>query len=46
MAAVGLGTSLRRLRSLGLKPLCVGFAAATLVGGVSLLLVKLLGRFF
>jgi uncharacterized integral membrane protein (TIGR00698 family) len=42
MAAVGLGTGLAKLRGLGIKPLSVGFAAALLVGGVSIILIKLL----
>jgi uncharacterized integral membrane protein (TIGR00698 family) len=42
MAAVGLGTGLAKLRGLGVKPLSVGFAAALLVGGVSVALIKLL----
>ncbi len=41
MAAVGLGTSVAQLKSLGFKPLLVGLAAALLVGGVSLTLIKL-----
>lgn len=41
MAAVGLGTSLQRLRKLGIKPLCVGFAAALFVGGASMVMLKL-----
>ena len=44
MAAVGLGTSLARLKSLGPKPLFVGFLAALLVGGVSASLIAVLGR--
>ena len=36
MASVGLGTNLKRLRTLGLKPSLVGLAAALIVGGVSL----------
>ncbi len=36
MAGVGLGTSLKRLRGLGLKPFYVGFAAAVAVGMLSL----------
>jgi uncharacterized integral membrane protein (TIGR00698 family) len=36
MAGVGLGTSLRRMRGLGLKPFYVGFAAAAAVGMLSL----------
>ncbi len=42
MASVGLGTNLRRLRSLGLKPLGVGLAAALTVGGVSAGLIHVL----
>ena len=42
MAAVGLGTGLAKLRGLGWKPFSVGFAAAVLVGVVSVLLIKLL----
>ncbi|HJO25392.1 MAG: putative sulfate exporter family transporter [Myxococcota bacterium] len=40
MAAVGLGTDLSRLRTLGLRPLAVGFAAAVTVGAVSALLIR------
>jgi len=36
MAGVGLGTSLKRIRGLGLKPFYVGFAAAVAVGVLSL----------
>jgi len=35
MASVGLGTNLKRLRSLGLKPLVAGLAAALIVGAVA-----------
>ncbi len=42
MASVGLGTNLKRLRSLGLKPLAAGLAAALIVGGVSAGLIHLL----
>jgi len=41
MGAIGLGTSLTKLRTLGIKPLLVGLAAAVLVGGVSLILIRL-----
>jgi len=41
MAAVGLGTSLERLRRLGLRPLAVGLAAALAVGGMSAVLIRL-----
>ncbi len=40
MAAVGLGTNLKRLRSLGLRPLIVGLVAALSVGAVSAVLVR------
>jgi uncharacterized integral membrane protein (TIGR00698 family) len=42
MASVGLGTSLTRLRGLGLRPLMVGLVAALLVGGVSYSMIRLL----
>lgn len=42
MAAVGLSTSVRRLRILGLRPLAVGMAAAACVGVVSVALIHLL----
>jgi uncharacterized integral membrane protein (TIGR00698 family) len=42
MAAVGLGTSLRRLRVLGFRPLGVGLVAAVCVGSVSILLIRVL----
>lgn len=43
MAGVGLGTSMTRLRSLGIKPFVVGLAAALGVGMVSVGLVLVLG---
>jgi uncharacterized integral membrane protein (TIGR00698 family) len=43
MAAVGLGTGLAKLKNLGLKPFSVGFAAAVIVGVVSVTLIKLMG---
>jgi uncharacterized integral membrane protein (TIGR00698 family) len=42
MASVGLGTNLARLRTLGLRPLGVGLAAALIVGVVSAGMVRLL----
>jgi uncharacterized integral membrane protein (TIGR00698 family) len=42
MASVGLGTNLKRLRGLGLKPLVAGLAAAVIVGGVAAGLIHLL----
>jgi uncharacterized integral membrane protein (TIGR00698 family) len=44
MASIGLGTSIKRLRILGLRPLVAGLFAAALVGGVSVVLVKWLGN--
>ena len=40
MAAVGLGTSLRGLKRIGLKPLAIGLFSALLVSGVSILLIR------
>jgi uncharacterized integral membrane protein (TIGR00698 family) len=42
MAAIGLGTNLRTLRGLGLRPLAVGFAAALTTGAVAAALIALL----
>ena len=42
MAAVGLGTSIKGLKAIGLKPLGAGLVAALLVGGVSIALISLL----
>jgi len=42
MAAVGLGTSIKGLRAIGLKPLAVGLFSALLVGLVSFTLVSVL----
>lgn len=42
MAAVGLGTSVKGLREIGLKPLGVGLFSALLVGFVSYLLISIL----
>lgn len=42
MASVGLATSLRRLRSLGLRPLGAGLSAALCVGLVGFLLIRLI----
>jgi len=41
MAAVGLGTSIAGLRSIGLKPLAVGLFSAIVVGAVSVTLITL-----
>lgn len=42
MASVGLGTSIKGLRVIGLKPLGVGLFSAVLVGAVSISLIQLL----
>ena len=42
MAAVGLGTSIKGLVGIGLKPLAMGLVAALLVGGVSASMITLL----
>jgi uncharacterized integral membrane protein (TIGR00698 family) len=42
MASVGLGTDIRELLKIGLKPLAMGLVAALLVGGVSASLIMLL----
>ena len=42
MAAVGLGTSIKGLKDIGLRPLGAGLVAAVLVGGVSITLISLL----
>ena len=45
MAGVGLGTSFRNMKGLGIKPFYVGLFAAMMVGVVAIALVFLLGRF-
>ena len=42
MAAVGLGTSIKGLKDIGLKPLGVGLFSALLVGVVSISLISIL----
>ena len=42
MASVGLGTSIKGLKDIGLKPLGAGLIAAVLVGGVSISLITVL----
>lgn len=41
LAAIGLGTSFLQIRNLGFRPLVIGFAAATLVGAVSVGLIQI-----
>ncbi len=43
MAGVGLGTSFKQLRTLGLRPFYVGFGAAIVVGALSLAGIAVLG---
>ena len=45
MAAVGLNTSLTRLKGLGWKPCAVGLIAAVLVGLVSFTLIQVMSGF-
>lgn len=45
LAGVGLSTRFKTLKRLGIKPFLTGLAAAVIVGGVSFLLISLLGRF-
>ena len=45
MAGVGLGTHLKTLKGLGIKPFYVGLFASVVVGAASALAVFLLGRF-
>ena len=45
MAGVGLGTSFKSMKGLGIKPFYVGLFAATMVGVTAIIVVFLLGRF-
>jgi uncharacterized membrane protein YadS len=45
MAGVGLSTSFRSMKGLGIKPFLVGLFAATMVGVVAFIMVLSLGRF-
>lgn len=45
MAGVGLGTSFKSMKGLGIKPFYVGLFAAVLVGVVAIIMVFLLGRY-
>ncbi len=45
LAGVGLSTSFRTLKGLGIKPFLVGLGAALTVGIVSFLAISLLGTF-
>jgi uncharacterized integral membrane protein (TIGR00698 family) len=45
MASVGLSTSFKAMKGLGIKPFCVGLFAATMVGAAAIIMVFILGRF-
>lgn len=45
LAGVGLSTSFKILKGLGIKPFVVGLAAALVVGGISITAIWLLGAF-
>jgi hypothetical protein len=45
MAGVGLGTSFRNMKGLGIKPFYVGLFSATMVGITAIIMVFLLGRY-
>jgi len=45
LAGVGLSTDFRAFRGLGIKPFLVGFGAAVAVGGISYVVISLLGSF-
>ena len=45
LAGVGLSTRFGKLKELGFKPFLAGLVAAVVVGGVSYLLISMLGRF-
>ena len=45
MAGVGLSSSFKAMKGLGIKPFYVGLFAATMVGAAALIMILLLGRF-
>ena len=45
MAGVGLGTSFKSMKGLGIKPFYIGLFAAVLVGVVAITMIFLLGSF-
>jgi len=45
MAGVGLGTSFKSMKGLGIKPFYIGLFSAALVGVVAIIMIFLLGRF-
>ena len=45
MAGVGLGTSFKSMKGLGIKPFYVGLFAATMVGVFAIVMVFVLGRY-
>jgi uncharacterized membrane protein YadS len=45
MAGVGLGTSFKSMKGLGIKPFYIGLFSAALVGVIAVIMIFLLGRF-
>ena len=45
LAGVGLSTNFHSFKALGVKPFLVGLCASAVVGGISILAIKLLGSF-
>ena len=45
MAGVGLGTSFKSMKGLGIKPFFIGLFSAALLGVVAIIMIFLLGRF-
>ena len=46
MAAIGLSTNLKDLKSMGFKPFIVGFVAMVTVGLISILVMQLFNNYF
>ena len=46
MAAIGLSTNLKEIRSMGYKPFVVGFVAMATVGVICVLTIELYTKFF
>ena len=46
MAAIGLSTNLKEIKSMGYKPFVVGFIAMATVGVICILTIELYTKFF
>ena len=46
MAAIGLSTNLKEIKSMGYKPFVVGFVAMATVGVICILTIELYTKFF